>query len=136
ALGVTASDARELRADVAVLRAALAQDAGFTFVLEGSLELVDGIGALLRWTDAATPHETAPAYTADSHRRGQNHHPRGDRPQEARARPCPTPAAPGRCGAVRHRPPVRQRRGGASPSSDVRTCADSTSAATSTRSSA
>lgn len=87
ALGVTASDARELRADVAVLRAALAQDAGFTFVLEGSLELVDGIGALLRWTDAATPHETAPAYTADSHRRGQNHHPRGDRPQEARARP-------------------------------------------------
>src|SRR5690606_25681001 len=86
-LGVASSDAREMRADIAVLRAALAQDAGFTFVLEGSLELVDGIGALLRWTDAATPHESAPAYTEDSHRRGQNHHAQGDRPQEARARP-------------------------------------------------
>jgi hypothetical protein len=71
-LGVAADDARELRADIAVLRAALAQDAGFTFALEGSVSLVDGLGALLRWTDASTPHETAPAYTGDTHRRG--HH--------------------------------------------------------------
>ncbi|GGB98235.1 baeRF2 domain-containing protein [Cellulomonas carbonis] len=69
-LGVPSADQRELRADIAVLRAALAQDAGFTFALEGSVSLVDGLGALLRWTDAATPHETAPSYTADSHRRG------------------------------------------------------------------
>jgi hypothetical protein len=61
-LGVADGDAQQLRADIAVLRAALAQDAGFTFVLEGSLDLVDGLGALLRWTDAATPHDGAPAY--------------------------------------------------------------------------
>lgn len=71
-LGVPDAEAHELRADIAVLRAALAQDAGFTFALEGSVALVDGLGALLRWTDASTPHETAPAYTGDSHRRG--HH--------------------------------------------------------------
>ncbi|EYR64166.1 hypothetical protein N866_14785 [Actinotalea ferrariae CF5-4] len=69
ALGVPADQVREMRADIAVLRAALAQDAGFTFALEGTVPLVDGLGAVLRWTDAATPHETAPAYTADTHRR-------------------------------------------------------------------
>ena len=71
-LGVEDGDAQELRADIAVLRAALAQDAGFTFALEGSISLVDGLGALLRWTDAATPHETAPAY-------GRNNRQRRDR---------------------------------------------------------
>ena len=69
ALGVDDGDGRELRADIVVLRAAIAQDAGFTFALEGSVDLVDGVGAVLRWTDAATPHETAPAYTADTHPR-------------------------------------------------------------------
>lgn len=69
ALGVEKDQARELRADIVVLRAAVAQDAGFTFALEGSLDLVDGVGALLRWTDAATPHENAPSYTSDTHRR-------------------------------------------------------------------
>lgn len=68
-LGVPAGDVRRLRADIVVLRAAIAQDAGFTFAMEGSLDLVDGVGALLRWTDAGTPHETAPSYTGDTHRR-------------------------------------------------------------------
>ncbi|MCL3860298.1 Vms1/Ankzf1 family peptidyl-tRNA hydrolase [Actinotalea sp. K2] len=68
-LGVSPDEAHEVRADIAVLRAALAQDSGFTFAMEGSAELIDGVGALLRWTDAATPHETAPSYTADTHRR-------------------------------------------------------------------
>ena len=68
-LGVPAADVRELRADVAELRAAIGQDAGLTYGEEGSVDLMDGIGALLRWSDAATPHETAPAYTADTHRR-------------------------------------------------------------------
>jgi hypothetical protein len=68
-LGVPDGEGRELRADVALLRAAIAQDAGVTFALEGSVELVDGLGALLRWDDQATPHETAPSYTEDSHRR-------------------------------------------------------------------
>jgi hypothetical protein len=31
---------------------------------------VDGIGALLRWTDQATPHEAAPSYTKDRNRLG------------------------------------------------------------------
>ncbi len=68
-LGVAEEEVRKLRADIVVLRAAIAQDAGFTFAMEGSLDLVDGVGALLRWTDAGTPHETAPAYTADTHHR-------------------------------------------------------------------
>jgi len=72
ALGVPDGAARELRADVAVLRAVVAQDAGFTYAEEGSVDLVDGVGALLRWSDAATPHETAPSYTADRYRKG--HH--------------------------------------------------------------
>lgn len=76
ALGVPDDAARELRADVAVLRAVVAQDAGFTYAEEGSVELVDGVGALLRWSDAATPHETAPSYTADRQRKGR-HRPAG-----------------------------------------------------------
>ena len=69
ALGVQDGEGRELRADIVVLRAAIAQDAGFTFALEGSIDLVDGVAALLRWTDSSTPHENAPSYTADTHRR-------------------------------------------------------------------
>lgn len=68
ALGLTP---RRLRADAALLRAAVAQDAGVTFALEGSVGLVDGLGAVLRWTDPATPHESAPAYTADRGRRAR-----------------------------------------------------------------
>ena len=77
ALGVPDDAARELRADVAVLRAVVAQDAGFTYAEEGSVDLVDGVGALLRWSDAATPHETAPSYTADRQRKGRHHRPAG-----------------------------------------------------------
>ncbi|WP_024288884.1 Vms1/Ankzf1 family peptidyl-tRNA hydrolase [Cellulomonas sp. KRMCY2] len=68
-LGVDVASAQERRADIALLRAAVAQDAGVTFALEGGVELVDGLGAVLRWTDAATPHEVSPSYTADSNRR-------------------------------------------------------------------
>ncbi|MDO8107278.1 Vms1/Ankzf1 family peptidyl-tRNA hydrolase [Isoptericola sp. b441] len=64
-------DPRRLRADIALLRCAVGQDAGVTFAVEGSISLVDGVGAVLRWTDPATPHETAPAYTADRHRKSR-----------------------------------------------------------------
>lgn len=74
ALGVPASSARQVRADIAILRAATAQDAGITFAVEGSVDLVEGIGALLRWTDPATPHEAAPSYTADRQRLGKGVH--------------------------------------------------------------
>jgi hypothetical protein len=73
ALGVPADRVREVRADVAVLRALVAQDGGFTFAEEGSVDLVDGVGAILRWSDAATPRETAPSYADDRTRRGRHH---------------------------------------------------------------
>jgi hypothetical protein len=60
---------RALRADIALLRAAVAQDAGVTFAPEGTVTLADGLGAVLRWTDPATPHEAAPAYTEVRRRR-------------------------------------------------------------------
>lgn len=69
ALGVPEGKVHEMRADVAVLRAATAQDAGLTFAPEGSVDLVDGIGALLRWSDQATPHEASPSYAQDRNRR-------------------------------------------------------------------
>lgn len=68
ALGVPDAQVRELRAPVALLRAAVAQDAGITFADAGSVELVDGVGALLRWHDPSTPHETVPSSTADTGR--------------------------------------------------------------------
>ncbi len=71
ALGVDDGAAREVRAGVALLRAAVAQDAGITFADEGSLDVVDGVGALLRWHDPSTPHENAPSYTADAGRKGR-----------------------------------------------------------------
>lgn len=71
ALGVPEATARQMRADIAVLRAATAQDAGITFAVEGTVDLVDGIGALLRWTDSATPHEASPSYTHDRQRLGK-----------------------------------------------------------------
>lgn len=53
ALGI--QEIRSLPAGAALLRAALGQDAGVT--LASSADLVDGIGALLRWRDGSTPSE-------------------------------------------------------------------------------
>lgn len=74
ALGVPDAAAHQVRADIAILRAAMAQDAGITFVVEGSLDLVEGIGALLRWTDPATPHEASPSYAGDRQRLSRSGH--------------------------------------------------------------
>lgn len=58
---------REVRADLAVGRAVLEQGAGITIAEE--MEAVpDGVGALLRWHDPATPGEHALAGSADSRR--------------------------------------------------------------------
>jgi hypothetical protein len=70
-LGVADDDVRQVGADVAVLRAATAQDAGITFASQGGIDLTDGIGALLRWTDSATPHDAAPSYASDRKRFGR-----------------------------------------------------------------
>jgi hypothetical protein len=54
-----------LPASVALVRAALGQDAGLTFVPDGAADLVDGVGAVLRWHDAGTPSEAAPTMSSD-----------------------------------------------------------------------
>jgi hypothetical protein len=68
-VGVTEQDARdagagspvEVRADAALLWALLGSDGDITLVEAEEVELIDGIGALLRWSDSATPHEHVPS---------------------------------------------------------------------------
>ncbi|GAA4423124.1 Vms1/Ankzf1 family peptidyl-tRNA hydrolase [Georgenia halophila] len=67
-----ASAPHEVRADLALGRAALAQGAGITVVDDAAFEQPDGIGALLRWNDAATPDEHAFALSGDPHREGRS----------------------------------------------------------------
>lgn len=67
-LGVT-DGLEELPAASALLRAAVAQDAGLVFAPEGSVDLMDGVGATLRWHDDSTPHESADSMSGDSGRR-------------------------------------------------------------------
>ncbi|NMR19624.1 Vms1/Ankzf1 family peptidyl-tRNA hydrolase [Cellulomonas fimi] len=64
AMGVD-DGARELRADIGLVRAALGQDAGLTFAVDGSVDLIDGVGAVLRWHDSATPSEAVLSQSAD-----------------------------------------------------------------------
>ncbi|AEG43873.1 hypothetical protein [Isoptericola variabilis] len=64
ALGVT-EGIEELPATSALMRAAIAQDAGLTFAPEGSVELIEGVGATLRWTDNGTPKEVAATMSGD-----------------------------------------------------------------------
>ncbi|MGW6131288.1 baeRF2 domain-containing protein [Cellulomonas sp. NPDC055163] len=64
AMGVD-EGARELRADIAVVRAALGQDAGLTFAVDGSVDLIDGVGAVLRWHDPSTPSESLLTQSGD-----------------------------------------------------------------------
>lgn len=63
-IGVT-DGAEELPADVGLVRAALGQDAGVTFAVDGSVELIDGVGAVLRWSDQGTPSESLMSQSAD-----------------------------------------------------------------------
>ncbi|MBO3084506.1 baeRF2 domain-containing protein [Cellulomonas fengjieae] len=66
-IGVT-SGVEEMDANVALIRAALGQDAGVTFAEDGTVDLVDGIGAVLRWSDESTPSEAVPSQSADQAR--------------------------------------------------------------------
>jgi hypothetical protein len=65
-LGATAP--HQMRADLAIGRAALAQGAGITVVDENAVSLHDGVGALLRWNDAATPNDHVFSQSGDPHR--------------------------------------------------------------------
>jgi hypothetical protein len=58
----------ELPAAPALLRAAIAQDAGLTFAPEGSVDLIEGVGATLRWYDEGTPREVAATMSGDDGR--------------------------------------------------------------------
>ena len=66
-IGVTGG-AEEMDANVALVRAALGQDAGLTFAEDGTVDLVDGIGGVLRWSDDSTPSEAVPTQSADQAR--------------------------------------------------------------------
>lgn len=63
-LGVT-DGLEELPATIALVRSAIGQDAGLTFAPEGSVELMDGVGATLRWHDEGTPTEALLSMTGD-----------------------------------------------------------------------
>jgi hypothetical protein len=67
-IGVT-EHLEELPASVALLRAAVGQDAGLTFAPEGSVELMDGVAATLRWRDDGTPTEALVSMSGDDRRR-------------------------------------------------------------------
>jgi Bacterial archaeo-eukaryotic release factor family 2 len=67
-IGAT-EDEHELPAAVALVRAALGQDSGLTFVPADVLRLTDGVGAVLRWHDANTPNDDlSPSMSADASR--------------------------------------------------------------------
>ena len=66
-LGVT-EGLEKLPATVALVRAAIGQDAGLTFAPEGSVELIEGVGATLRWADEGTPREVAATMSGDDAR--------------------------------------------------------------------
>ncbi|MHB1489626.1 MAG: hypothetical protein ACYCTH_03920, partial [Cellulomonas sp.] len=55
-------------ADIALVRAAVGQDAGLTFATNGAVDLVDGVGVLLRWSDGSTPSESVPSLSSDRKR--------------------------------------------------------------------
>ncbi|ACZ30155.1 hypothetical protein Xcel_1124 [Xylanimonas cellulosilytica DSM 15894] len=57
----------ELPAAIALVRAAVGQDAVLTIAPEGSAELIEGVGATLRWSDGSTPHEVAATMSHDAH---------------------------------------------------------------------
>ncbi|MFC7405201.1 Vms1/Ankzf1 family peptidyl-tRNA hydrolase [Georgenia alba] len=63
-----ASAPHEERLDLALGRAALAQGAGITVVDDAAARMVDGVGALLRWSDPATPDEQVFALSSDTRR--------------------------------------------------------------------
>jgi hypothetical protein len=58
----------ELPVATALMRAAVGQDSGLVFAPQGSVELMDGVGATLRWEDEGTPHESAASMSGDDGR--------------------------------------------------------------------
>jgi len=65
-MGATAP--HEVRADLAVGQAALGQGAGITVVDDAAMDVPDGVAALLRWNDRATPAAHAFTLSGDAGR--------------------------------------------------------------------
>lgn len=65
---VEGENTEEIPATAALVRAGLGQDAGLTLVPGDGL--IDGVGAILRWADAATPAEVAATMSGDDARLG------------------------------------------------------------------
>jgi len=63
-----ASPPHRMTAHVALVRAALGQDAGITVTDEGEAMPRDGVGALLRWSDDSTPSGSLLTQSADQKR--------------------------------------------------------------------
>lgn len=73
---LAAQDPQRVRADAGMVWTALACDGGITLVDQDEPRLVDGVGALLRWSDRSTPHDAIPSMPGH-----------GDRPGERRPSP-------------------------------------------------
>lgn len=58
----------QLPATIALVRSAIGQDAGLTFAPEGSVDLIEGVGATLRWYDEGTPTEAVHSMSGDDMR--------------------------------------------------------------------
>jgi len=58
------------RADAALIRGVLAADGGVTLLADDDPVPVEGIGALLRWSDRSTPHDSAPSMPGRGSRPG------------------------------------------------------------------
>ncbi len=56
----------ELPAAIALVRAAVGQDAVLTVAPQGSVDLIEGVGATLRWHDGSTPQEVAATMSRDN----------------------------------------------------------------------
>jgi hypothetical protein len=67
AIGVTGT-VRQMSAPVALLRAAVGQDAKLVLAEPGEADLHDGVGAVLRWSDTSTPGGTLLSQSADRSR--------------------------------------------------------------------
>lgn len=65
----------EVRADAAISRAVLGSGADLVLVEDSAVELTDGIGALLRWSDEATAHGRAPSMPGHGESPGMTENP-------------------------------------------------------------
>lgn len=70
AVAAGASDPQQTRADAALAWAVVGSDADIVLVEDGECELREGIGALLRWSDAATAHLGVPSMPGHGQRPG------------------------------------------------------------------